>query len=390
MLVYRDGSFAGKGGKMARSRSLNEALYLVRQRIQSTLAQVARDDIFPHAAPSATGIWEGTRDGQWTSGFWAGLLWHEAAISGRSEDSATATAWTLRLAPHLDRKTHDIGFVFSSSAVLGWEIGRNAACRDLALKAADRLAAMFDATAGVIPVGAQGEIGAGLDDVTIDCMVNLPLLWWAWQATEEGRFRRVATSHADRTSSWHVKPDGRIIQSVHFDPRTGQRTMEETHQGWGKEGCWTRGQAWGIYGYAVAHRMSGEARYLELADRAASYYFQRAGNDLVPFYCFDDPAIPHVPRDASAAAVTAAGLTILSKHAKDSAIRQRSTERAGRILSALADNFLTPEQPDDRRPAGMLLHSCYNKRAGWNTDDEIIWGAYFFLEALRGWTRLQS
>ena len=169
------GSSRVRVGKMrSMPRTFEEALILVRRRVESTLAQATREDIFPHAAPSATGVWEGTREGVWTSGFWAGLLWQEAALAVGRRDAETATAWTLRLAPHLDRKTHDIGFVFASSAVLGWEIGQRTACRDLALAAADRLAGMFHPAAGVIPVGAQAEIAAGLDDVTIDCMVNLP------------------------------------------------------------------------------------------------------------------------------------------------------------------------------------------------------------------------
>lgn len=374
---------------MTTVRSLDEAIELVRLRTRSTLAQVSRGGIFPHAAPSDTGVWAGLREGQWTSGFWAGWLWHEAALSGRGEDRETAEAWTLRLAPHLERKTHDIGFVFASSAVLGWEVGRSAACRDLGLAAAERLAGMVNRSAGVIPIGVQGEIGAGLDDVTIDCMVNLPLLWWAWREAKDDRFRWIAACHADRTADWHVKPDGRIIQSIHFDLETGKKTREETHQGWGPEGCWTRGQAWGIYGYAYAYRATGDSRYQELADRTAGYYFQRAGTDLVPFYCFDDPARPDIPRDASAAAIVSAGLWILAEHATDAAIRQRSRERAEALLSALATRYLTPERPGDPRPSGMLLHSCYNKKAGWDTDHEIVWASYFFLDALRAWSRLR-
>ena len=316
------------------SRTREEALALVRQRVRSTLARVAREDIFPHAAPSATGEWTGTRQGNWTSGFWAGLLWYEAALSGRAQDADTATAWTLRLAPHLDRKTHDIGFVFSSSAVLGSEIGQVVACRDLALRTADALAGMVHQAAGVIPIGSQAEIAAGLDDVTIDCTVNLPLLWWAWKATGEERFLRVAVSHADRTVRWHVKPNGRIVQSVHFHPETGEAVREETHQGSGTQGCWTRGQAWGVYGFAEAHRATGDVRFLELADRAAEYYFARADANLVPFYCFDDPAIPDVPRDSSAAAVTVAGVLILAEHATDPAVRERCLNRADALLSA--------------------------------------------------------
>jgi unsaturated chondroitin disaccharide hydrolase len=374
---------------MVKSRTPEEALALVCERVESTLSQVVREDIFPHAAPSATGVWEGTREGMWTSGFWAGLLWQRAALTGKAEDAAAATAWTLRLSPHLDHQTHDIGFVFSNSAVLGWEIGKDPACRDLALRAADRLAGMVNPAVGVIPVGSQAEIASGLDDVTIDCMGNLPLLWWAWKTTGEGRFLEVAVSHADRTAAWHVKEDGRIIQSTHFDPRTGRVTKQETHQGSGTDGCWARGQAWGVYGFAAAYRATGEGRFLEVADRTAAYYFRRAGDDLVPFYCFDDPAKPKVPRDSSAAAITCAGLMILAEHAQDPILRQRSRDRAEALLSVLVTGYLTPLDESDRRPRGMLLHGCYNKNAGWHTDHELVWGDYFLLETLRARGRLR-
>ncbi len=374
---------------MEKIRTPEDGLALVLERVESTLDQVTRQEIFPHAAPSATGIWEGTRDGMWTSGFWAGLLWQWAAQTGAAEDAAVAAKWTLRLASHLDRRTHDIGFIFSSSAIPGWELGRVSQCRDLALQAADRLVGMVSPIVGVIPVGSEAEIAAGLDDVTIDCMGNLPLLWWAWKTTGEERFKEIAVSHADRTAGWHVKEDGRIIQSVHFDPRTGRVTKEETHQGWGTNGCWTRGQAWGIYGFAVAYQATGEERFLEIADRAATYYFQRAGDDLVPFYCFDDPERPNIPRDSSAAAITCAGLTILVEHAKDTIRRQRSRNRAEAVLSAMLTRYLTPLEDGDNRPHGMLLHGCYNKNAGWNTDHELVWGNYYLLEALRAWGRLR-
>jgi unsaturated chondroitin disaccharide hydrolase len=374
---------------METMRTPDEGLALVLERVESTLDQVAPQDIFPHAAPSATGIWEGAREGKWTSGFWTGLLWQRAALTGKETDAATATGWTWRLSPHLNHQTHDIGFVFSSSAVLGWEIAGVPECRDLALQAADRLAGMVNPAAGVIPVGSEAEVAASLDDVTIDGLVNLLLLWWAWKTTGEERFKQVAVSHTDRTAAWHVMEDGRVIQSAHFDPRTGQMASQETHQGSGTDGCWTRGQAWGIYGFAAAYRATGEERFLEVADRTATYYFQRAGENLVPFYCFDDPAQPNVPRDSSAAAIACAGLTILAGHAQDPIRRQRSRDRAGALLSALLAGYLTPLGQDDRRPRGMLVHGCYHKNAGWHTDHELVWGDYYLLEALRAWARLR-
>ncbi|OGB93789.1 MAG: hypothetical protein A2Z31_03500 [candidate division NC10 bacterium RBG_16_65_8] len=144
-----------------------------------------------------------------------------------------------------------------------------------------------------------------------------------------------------------------------------------------------------MYGFAEAYRATGDPRFLEVADRAATHYFRRAGADLVPFYCFDDPAIPQVPRDSSAAAITSAGLWILAEQAEDPALRQRSRDRAEALLSALVTGYLTPQGEADRRPPGMLLHSCYNRKAGWDTDHEIVWGNYYLLESLRAWARLR-
>jgi unsaturated chondroitin disaccharide hydrolase len=370
------------------SRTQEQALPLVRERVGSTLAVAARDRIFPHAAPSATGAWTGTAAGSWTSGFWAGLLWYESALSGHAEDAETAEAWTLRLAPHLQRATHDIGFIFANSAALGAEIGGSAACLDLALRAARALAGMIHPAAQAIPTGLQAEIGAGHDDVTIDCMANLPLLWWARRTTGEERYLRTATAHADRTAAWHVKPDGRIIQSVHFDPASGEAVREETHQGSGVEGCWSRGQAWGTYGFAEAYRTTKASRFLALAERTADYYFARAGADPVPFYCFDAPATTRPARDSSAAAITAAGLLLLAESALDPAQRRRCLDRADALLAALVTGYLTPRGPADPRPAGMLLHSCYNFKAGWDTDHEIVWGDFFLLKSLVARARL--
>jgi len=368
-------------------RMLNDGLALVLQRVQSSLQQATLEDFFPHAAPSTTGVWEGKRDGMWTSGFWAGLLWQRAALTGRAEDANTATTWTVRLAPHAQRRTLDIGFVFWSSAVLGWEIGGVPVCRELALQAADRMADMLDPVAGVIPVGVDAELAAASDDVIIDCMGSLPLLWWAWKATGHVRFRDVAVSHAVQTAKWHVKEDGRVIQSTHFDLRTGQLTKQDTHQGSGIDGCWSRGQAWGIYGFAAAYEATGEERFLEVVDRSAAYYFRRAGSNLIPFYCFDDPAQPNVPRDSSAAAITCAGLTMLAERVQDSVRRQRFSDHAQTLLKALVTDYLTPQTDDDQRPPGMLLHGCYNKNAGWDTDHELVLGTYFLLDSLRKWTR---
>jgi unsaturated chondroitin disaccharide hydrolase len=143
-----------------------------------------------------------------------------------------------------------------------------------------------------------------------------------------------------------------------------------------------------VYGFAEAYRATQEPRFLEVANRTADYYFDRARADLVPFYCFDDPAIPDVPRDSSAAAIAAAGLLVLAEHAKEEAVRTRCRDRADALLSALVRGYLTPQSGADPRPPGMLLHSCYNLKARWDTDHEIVWGDFFLLKSLDARLRL--
>lgn len=352
------------------------------ERIRTTLATVQG---FPHYADPVTGRWFEAPEGSWTGGFWAGLLWRAYAMTGDEALGEAAERWTLRLAPRVHDKTHDIGFLFYYSSALGWHVGQDGRIRQQGLRAAEQLASTFHPKAGVIPVGIHAEVASGLDDVTIDCMVNLPLLWWAWKETGEDRFFQVALSHARQTAAWHVKPDASTYQSVHFDPDSGRPLRKHNHQGFNEETCWSRGQAWCVYGYALAHAYTGREEFLALVERAAEYFWRRLPDDRVPFYDFDDAGIPAVPRDTSASAIAASAFLALAAARPD----RPYAEWAHTILTSIIQGYLTPVGPDDRRPQGILLHGCYNRHTGEGPDHELIWGDYFLLEALvsaeRGW-----
>jgi unsaturated chondroitin disaccharide hydrolase len=344
---------------------------------------------FPHAAAPASGAWSGEPAGNWTSGYWVGLCLRAADRTGHREVRDYAIERALRLASHTESKTHDIGFIFSHSAVLGWERTRDPALRALALRAADSLAGMFHPRAEVIPVGAHAEVAAGTDDVTIDCMMNLQLLWWAWQQTGDPRYRDVALAHARRTAAWHVRPEGGVTQSVHFDPADGSFRRRDTHQGYSPDTTWSRGLGWCAYGFARAYEATREPAFLDVAMRSADYYWRQAPPDRVPFYDFGDPAIPEALRDTSAAAILAAALLLLHRLAPappDPSYR----DRAGQVLTSLARGYLTPLGPDDPRPAGMLLHGCYNRWTGEAPEHELIWGDYYLLEAVQEWRATTS
>ncbi len=350
-------------------------------RIDGTAAAVR--PAFPHAADGETGRWETKPGGAWTDGFWVGLCWFAYSLTKATRYREWGLEWAARLRGREGMSTHDIGFLFYYSAVLGWPITRAPLLRELGLACADRLMAMWHAPARVIPVGAHAEVASGLDDVTIDCLMNLQVLWWAARETGDARYSKVALAHAERTAAWHTRPDGSCVQSVHFDPATGEPVRRHTHQGHHDGGCWSRGLGWCAYGFTEAYRATGRPAFLAIARRALDYHIARTPGDPITFNDYDDPRIPDAPRDTSAAAILASAALALEEADEGAAGRYR--DEAGRILAALAARFLTPLGPDDRRPPGMLLHTCYNLHTGEAPDHELIWGDYFLLEALARW-----
>jgi unsaturated chondroitin disaccharide hydrolase len=327
---------------------------------------------FPHAA-DASGRWERKPDGSWTGGFWVGCCWLAHALTGEPRYRTWGLAWAERLRGRERDETHDIGFLFQYGAVLGWQTVREPALRDLALAAADRLVAMWHPRARVIPVGRHADVSAGIDDVTIDCLMNLQVLWWAARETGQARYRDVAVAHAERTAAWHVRPDGSCVQSVHFDPASGEPVKKHTHQGYSPEGCWSRGLGWCAYGFLEAARATGRADFLAIARNAAAYHGRRMPADGVPFNDYDDPRIPAAPRDSSAGAILASACLGLASLDGGGGAR----ETAARTLEGLIDRYLGP--------SGGLLHGCYNPYTGEAPDHELIWGDYFLLEALARW-----
>ncbi len=367
-----------KGHKLTRDL-VNDAEQRLLSRIDATAAQCL--DRCPHAADSSTGEWV-SRAGVWTDGFWPALCWTAYETTGQAHYREVGTKAALGLRSRTNQQTHDIGFLFYYGAVLGWQKTGDDRLRAIALDAASQLASMFHDVARVIPVGAHADVSSGLDDVTIDCLMNLQLLWWAADETGDSLYRDVALAHAERTAVWHTRANGSCFQSVHFDRRTGQPSRRHTHQGFAAETCWSRGLAWCCYGFVEAYRATRRDDFLRLAQRAFDYHCAHAPEDGILFNDYEDPRIPNASRDTSAAAIAASAFLRL---ATTTAHGDRELTAASQLLEALIVRCLTPIDAHDTRPTGMLLHGCYNEGAGDFADNELIWGDYFLLEALIRW-----
>ena len=368
---------------------LEASVELALRGIDHTAAALGR--AFPHVTESgrwqtleagAGPRWEGGtwRHGNWTAGFWVGCLWLAAVWTAAERYATAAGLWANRLAGREnDDSTHDLGFLFYPSHTLGSQAGYDGVLAGRALAAARSLLRRFVEAGGYIQAwGPRGD-PQWLGVSTIDTMMNLPLLWWAARETGDARYSAAAASHAAATAGHFFRPDGSTYHMVVYSPERPGVRRKGTFQGYADESCWARGQSWAISGFAIAYRETQDARFLAAADTAAHHFLARLPEDGVPYWDFDDPAIPRAPRDSSALAIAVQGLLELAELHPSPAQARRYRREVERLLGVLAGRCQNQE-PD--RVDGVLLHGCYSRPHGEGVDAALIWGDFFYLYGL--------
>jgi unsaturated chondroitin disaccharide hydrolase len=319
--------------------------------------------------------------GNWFSGFWVGLLLISYLRTGDATYLRLAEERLLLVAPRSeDGNTHDIGFIFYPSAIAAHHITGESRYGDLALRAAEQLRRRLIMT----PAGSYISSWGPLDDErgrrssAIDTMANLPLLYWAALYDRDASFVLAGEAHAMMTRGAFIRPDNSTYHAVEYDLATGKRQRGFTFQGSADESCWPRGQAWAIYGYVRTAEATGKREYLDLAETLAHYYLRRTGSDLVPFWDFDDPAIPNAPRDSSASAIVASALLDLAALHPDEQKAAQWHNQALDMLDVLCRRYLATD-PSHR---GLLRQGCYSKPHNQGVASAVMFGDFFFAEAL--------
>lgn len=317
--------------------------------------------------------------GNWTAGFWFGTMW--LASCGSQDDGPVQLAKSrlarLRGRCH-DSTTHDLGFLFYPSVALGHLLGLLGEDEAEAAEAAAGMTARrFNAPGRYLQAfGPVGEVqSAGTS--TVDTLMNLPLMWWAYDRTRDPRLLEVTRHHARTSARLLVRPDGSTIHLIRLDPLSGAFAAESTLQGASPVSAWSRGSAWAICGLAWSYAMTGETELLSVAERAAAYYDRQTNPDELPPWDFTETT-PEAPRDASAAAAVALGYLILGAVHPDLASRKRFDAAARRLLTVVSRLALNRDPQVD----GILLHSCYSVPHGRGVDGTTAWGDFFFGLAL--------
>ncbi len=339
----------------------------------------------------------------WTNGFWTGEIWLAYEyLKRRHPDNAVDMeklhkAGSIQVQSFKDRiekkisvDHHDMGFLYSPSCVAAYKLTGNEDARCAAIAAADQLLTRFQ------PVGGFLQAWGPMDQkenyrLIIDCLLNVPLLFWASGETGDDRYKNTALKHIHTAVANVICEDGSTWHTFFFDPVTGEPDHGETCQGYRNGSAWSRGQAWGIYGMAMAYRYTMDPEYIELFYRVADYFMEHLPDNLIPFWDLEftswteamlqkDPQ----PRDSSSASIAACGMLEMSKYlAKDMADLYRGYAR--KLLKAVYDICAVH---DHNISNGLVLHSTYSNHSPYNTcnhygvDECNLWGDYFYMEAL--------
>lgn len=335
---------------------------------------------FPHASQGGKYLLEAPN--WWTAGFWPGMLWQFYSESGDESLKMIAERCEERLDEVLDgyiKLDHDLGFMWILTSVANYKLTGSEASRIRALKAANYLAARFNLKGHYIRAWnpwSEGEDNSGV--AIIDCCMNTSLLFWASGTTGDPRYRHIAEAHMDTVLEHFIRPDGSVYHIVKFNPETGGVVEKLGGQGFAPESAWSRGTAWAIYGLALAYHHTGKQSYLDAAKQVANFFVTRLPEDHVPHWDFRAPGEVGEIRDSSAGSCAASGLLLLADQVDDS---ESHVYRNGaiRILESLYRNYGSWDNADEE---GLLLHGTSNYPENRNIDVPLIYGDFFYVEAL--------
>ena len=324
----------------------------------------------------------------WTNGFWTGEVWLAYEFTGQEclKEAALVQCDSFyeRITKRISVLSHDMGFLYTLSCVAAYKLTGNEKAKEAALLAADNLITMFRTKGNFIQSVNQPENKQEYRMI-VDTLLNLPLLYWASEVTDDAKYRDIAVTHFRTTQKILLREDGSVSQAARFDNETGGHLLNYTRQGYSDESTWSRGQAWAVYGPAIAYKYTGLRECKDMFFKTAPYFMEHLPEDMVAYFDLWFTEGDKWPRDSSAAAIATCGMLEMAKYLKtDEAAYYVSC--AKKIMKSLYNKYMVR---DFNLSNGLLLHGTYCCRTDYNLmirdigrDECTSFGDYFFMEAL--------
>ncbi|KAF1299461.1 glucuronyl hydrolase [Enterococcus sp. JM4C] len=334
-------------------------------------------------AVSTNYIYPAVENADWTDGFWIGMLHLAQYYQPDPRIQAVITKQLAVFKKRLDEEIvlnhHDIGFLYSLSAIADYRENKTASSRDMALRAADVLMRRYNETAKVLQAWGDLSDKEQQGRMIIDCNMNLPLLYFASNETGNLIYRTAAENHVKLAQKYLIREDYSTFHTFYMDIETGEPRYGATAQGFSDDSCWSRGQAWGIYGFPISYTHTGDVSLLESASHLADYYLSHLPADKVAYWDLIFTEGSTEERDTSASAITVCGLLELAKHLPLTDERKKRYEEAAMEIMENLFNYTTKDYPESN---GLLVQGVYSKPGGTGINECTTWGDYFYFEAL--------
>ncbi|WP_159518147.1 glycoside hydrolase family 88 protein [Sunxiuqinia indica] len=319
----------------------------------------------------------------WVSGFFPGVLWYLYENNPSDSLKNWAINYTLRVE---DQKyttdNHDVGFMIFCSFGNAFRLTGDSAYKEVIHTASNSLITRFNPTVGCIrswdsaPWSKQWQF-----PVIIDNMMNLEMLEWSAKTFEDTTYSHIAETHANTTMENHFRDDYSSYHVVSYDTITGEVERKNTAQGYSDDSAWARGQGWGLYGYTMMYRETGNEAYLKQAEGIADFILTHPNlpADKIPYWDFNAPNIPDAKRDASAGALICSALIELSGYVP--------AEKAKEYLAVAETQLRSLSSPAYRAELGengnfILEHSVGHMPNGTEIDVPLTYADYYYVEAL--------
>lgn len=371
------------------AETLKEALGYAVNQVRVNLPEFTREFKYSH---SEKNFYTPSENVEWTTGFWTGEIWLAYENTGdevfKEAGLIQVDSFLERIKKRIDVDHHDMGFLYSPSCVAAYKLLGSEKGKEAALMAAENLISRFQPKGQFIQ--AWGTMNASDNyRLIIDCLLNLPLLYWASEVTEDQKYADIANAHIKTAIEYVLRPDNSTYHTFFFDQSTGKPLKGVTAQGYRDGSAWARGQAWGVYGVALGYKYIRNPEYLDIFKRVTDFFIEHLPENLVPYWDFDFTDGSDEPKDSSSSAIAACGMLEMAKYLEPKEAAYY-TSAAKKLVQALYEHCAVK---DSSLSNGQLLNGTYAKKSPYNTvnnrgvDECNTWGDYYYFEAL---TRLSK